>query len=224
MGIYLAEKENFSTFVAQNQYIIIMKKIFLTAFVALMATVSVCAQHEDGDLLYQPRVGITLSTLSGMDDAKMKVNVTYGVECEYFFDDDFSIAGGVLFTDQGAKFNQTDGDYTMKIYYVAFPFTLNYYVLPGLALKAGVQPAYRVKAQMVVGSEKVDFDRAVDVLLGDEGAKMNKFDLAIPVGLSYEYNHITLDARYNFGITKLFSNSDDTVRNQVVAVTLGYKF
>jgi opacity protein-like surface antigen len=53
---------------------------------------------------------------------------------------------------------------------------------------------------------------------------MNKFDLAIPVGLSYEYNHITLDARYNIGITKLFSDSDDTVRNQVVAVTLGYKF
>ena len=201
-----------------------MKKIFLTAFVALMATVSVCAQHEDGDLLYQPRVGITLSTLSGMDDAKMKVNVTYGVECEYFFDDDFSVAGGVLFTDQGAKFNEADGDYTMKIYYAAFPFTLNYYVLPGLALKAGLQPAYRVKGQITNGSEKIDFDRAVDLLLDGEGVKMNKFDLAIPVGLSYEYNNITLDARYNIGVTKVFSSIDDTVRNQVIAITLGYKF
>ena len=201
-----------------------MKKILLTALVALIATVDMSAQHEDGEFLYQPRVGITLSTLSGIDDAKMKVNVTYGVECEYFFDDDFSVAGGVLFTDQGAKFNEADGDYTMKIYYAAFPFTLNYYVLPGLALKAGFQPAYRVKGQITNGSEKIDFDRAVDLLLDGEGVKMNKFDLAIPVGLSYEYNNITLDARYNIGVTKVFSSIDDTVRNQVIAITLGYKF
>ena len=201
-----------------------MKKLLLMVVTAMMATVSVSAQHEDGELLYQPRVGITLSTLSGMDDAKMKVIVTYGVELEYFFDDDFSVAGGVLFTDQGAKFNETDGDYTMKIYYAAFPFTLNYYVLPGLALKAGLQPAYRVKGQVTNGSEKMDFDRAVDFLLGGEGVKMNKFDLAIPVGLSYEYKNVTLDARYNFAVTKVFSSIDDTIRNQVVAITLGYKF
>lgn len=201
-----------------------MKKLLLMVVTAMMATVSVSAQHEDGELLYQPRVGITLSTLSGMDDAKMKVNVTYGVELEYFFDDDFSVAGGVLFTDQGAKFNEPDGDYTMKIYYASFPFTFNYYVLPGLALKAGLQPAYRLKGQVTNGSEKIDFDRAVDLLLSDEGVKMNKFDLAVPVGLSYEYSHFTLDARYHFGITKVFSNADETVHNRVVTVTLGYKF
>ena len=52
---------------------------------------------------------------------------------------------------------------------------------------------------------------------------MNKFDLSIPVGLSYEYNGFTLDARYNFGVTKLFSGVDDTVLNQVITITLGYK-
>ena len=53
--------------------------------------------------------------------------------------------------------------------------------------------------------------------------KMNKFDLSIPVGMSYEYNGVTLDARYNFGLIKLFSGVDDTVLNQVIAITLGYK-
>ena len=41
--------------------------------------------------------------------------------------------------------------------------------------------------------------------------------------MSYEYNGVTLDARYNFGLIKLFSGVDDTVLNQVIAITLGYK-
>ena len=53
---------------------------------------------------------------------------------------------------------------------------------------------------------------------------INKFDLAIPVGLSYEYNGITLDARYNFGLTKLITGIDDAIYQRVIVVTLGYKF
>ena len=51
-----------------------MRKYLLMAFAAMMSTVSINAQHEEGDITIQPRVGITLSNLSGIDDAKMKVN------------------------------------------------------------------------------------------------------------------------------------------------------
>ena len=103
------------------------------------------------------------------------------------------------------------------------PLTANYYVLPGLALKAGLQPAYRVKTNMKVDGQTYDLDKVMDYLFEDTDVKMNKFDLSIPVGLSYEYNGFTLDARYNFGVTKLFSGVDDTVLNQVITITLGYK-
>ena len=53
--------------------------------------------------------------------------------------------------------------------------------------------------------------------------KINKFDLSIPIGLSYEISNVTLDARYNFGVTKVFSGLDTAVRNQLFVVTLGYK-
>lgn len=182
------------------------------------------AQHEEGEAKFQPRVGITLSTLGGDADARQKVNVTYGVEAEYFVTDKFSIAGGALFTDQGAKYKYEDGgDVKMNLYYTAVPLTANFYVLPGLALKAGLQPAFRVKARMEQQGEKIDFDRAAEVLFRDDDFKMNKFDLAIPVGLSYEFKGVTLDARYNFGIIKLFSGLEESVYNRVLAVTLGYK-
>ena len=187
----------------------------------MMVTMSVSAQHREGDNTIQPRVGISMSTLTNWDGAKMKVNLAYGVEFEHFFTEDFSAAAGLLFTNQGAKF---EGENQMKLYYAAFPITANYYVLPGLAVKAGVQPAYRVKAQLKDGDMTVDFDRYIETVFNDDDFNMPKFELEIPVGLSYEYNGITLDARYNFGLTKLITGIDDAIYQRVIVVTLGYKF
>ena len=112
----------------------------------------------------------------------------------------------------------------MNLYYGALPIMANYYVLPGLALKAGIQPAYRVKAKIESGDTKLDLDNAVAMLFPGEGVKLNSFDLSIPVGLSYEFIGITADVRYNIGLTKLISNTDKSIRNSVFTVTLGYKF
>ena len=198
-----------------------MKKIFVMAVAAMMAMVSATAQHREGDNTIQPRVGISMSTLTNWDDAKMKVNLAYGVEFEHFFTEDFSAAAGLLFTNQGAKL---ENDVKMHLYYAAFPITANYYVLPGLAVKAGVQPAYRVKSQVKNSDVTVDFDRFMEGLFIGNDLSMPKFELAIPMGLSYEYNGITLDARYNFGLTKLITGIDDAIYQRVIVVTLGYKF
>lgn len=206
-----------------------MKKV-LILLAMLTATVSVKAQYEEGDILIQPRVGITISNIT--DGDKSKLNVTYGVEFERFFTDQFSLAAGVLFTNQGCKYEiydveQSDNNYKdtkLNLYYGALPITANYYVLPGLALKAGIQPAFRVKANILHGDEKMDFDNMIAMLFPGEDVKMNTFDFSIPVGLSYEYNRITLDARYNIGVTKLFSGSYTAIHNKVFAITLGYKF
>ena len=187
---------------------------------AMMATVGANAQHREGEYSIQPRVGVTFSTLTNTDDAKMKLNLAYGVEFEHYITEQFSVAGGLLFTNQGTKFND---DSALNNYYCALPLTANYYVLPGLALKAGLQPAFRVKTNMKANGQTYDIDKVMEYLFEDTDVKMNKFDLSIPVGLSYEYNGITLDARYNFGVTKLFSGIDDAVRNQVITITLGYK-
>ena len=206
-----------------------MKKA-LILLAMLTATISVRAQYEEGDILIQPRIGITISNIT--DGDKSKVNIAYGVEFERFFTDELSLSAGVLFTNQGCKYEiydvyQSDNNYKdtkLNLYYGALPITANYYVLPGLALKAGIQPAFRVKANILYGDEKMDFDNMIAMLFPGEDVKMNTFDFSIPVGFSYEYNRITLDARYNIGVTKLFSGSYNTIHNNVFAITLGYKF
>ena len=202
-----------------------MRKLFLS-MALLVVTIAAQAQHDEGDITIQPRVGATYSNIT--DGEKWKLNLTYGVEFEYYLTEQFSLAGGVLFTNQGCKYNSnTDVEaisketIKMNFYYGTLPITANYYILPGLALKAGLQPAFRVKANIVAGSEKLDFDKMVAMFFGNE-AKLNKFDLSIPVGLSYEFKGITLDARYNIGLTKLTSDGE-SIYNKVFVVTLGYK-
>ena len=46
--------------------------------------------------------------------------------------------------------------------------------------------------------------------------------MSIPVGASYEYKNVVLDARYNIGVTKAFKEGD--AKQSAFVVTLGYKF
>ena len=208
-----------------------MKKL-LTLMALMAVTLSAQAQYEEGDITIQPKVGMTISNIT--DGDKSKINLTYGVEFERFFADQFSVALGVMFTNQGCKWNiysqdkvagyVINDDMKFDIYYGTLPITANYYVLPGLALKAGIQPAFRVKAKIEYNGEKMDFDNAIDAIFDGNDNKMRTFDLSIPVGLSYEFKRVTFDARYNFGVTKLISNTDKGYYNKVFIMTLGYKF
>ena len=51
---------------------------------------------------------------------------------------------------------------------------------------------------------------------------------SIPIGVSYEFpNHIVVDARYNWGLTKINKEKDfgdKNMKNSVFLITCGYKF
>lgn len=115
---------------------------------------------------------------------------------------------------QGAKVNQPFVTVTQKLDYINIPITANVYVVKGLAVKLGVQPGFKV-GDVASG----DAAHALNVALP---GKAKSFDLSIPVGVSYEYNNFQLDARYNWGVTKVYEGSK--VKNSVFQITLGYKF
>ena len=56
-----------------------------------------------------------------------------------------------------------------------------------------------------------------------EDAGFRSFDLAIPLGISYEYANFVIDARYNLGLIGILKGSENTMRNSVFQFSLGYK-
>lgn len=183
-----------------------MKKLFVLAVVALMTTVSASAQQ----MFIKPMAGATLATLRGSDvsdNAKMKVGLVGGAEFGYNFTEQFGVTAGLLYAMQGAG-NKDDSDLNLKMDYLDIPILANYYVIPGLAIKAGVQPGILVSA-------KVDGHDYKDLY--------KKLDVSIPIGASYEFSDFVIDARYNLGMTKLYDKGDAKAYNSVIMVTLGYK-
>ena len=56
----------------------------------------------------------------------------------------------------------------------------------------------------------------------DDMKDVNTFDLAVPVGMSYEFDRFVVDARYNIGVTKVPKHGDGYTN--VLQLTIGYKF
>ena len=183
-----------------------MKKLLVMAAMVL-SSVGAFAQYNAGDVTIQPKVGLNVSSLTE-DDAEYKAGFVGGAELEYHVSPMFGISGGLLYSMQGAK--AKDSDVKMKMDYLNIPILANVYVAPGLALKAGIQPAFN--------GVTVDYDK-----YAPDGAEVKSFDFSVPVGISYEYMNVCLDARYNIGVTKI-ADFDDAGCNSVFQLTLGYKF
>lgn len=199
-------------------------KTWILTIVALLTSVVTVAQRREGTCTVQPKVGLNVSTLS--DAQKTIGDACFGMEAEYMITNIFSLSAGVMVSNQGGKYDKDGLRYTADIDYANIPIMANVYVLPGLALKAGVQPGFRLKAKMETDNGSYDIDefyKLVGMLTPGEEPKINKFDLAIPVGISYEYENVVLDARYNWGLLKV-ENIGPAYYNRVFEVTLGYKF
>jgi len=213
----------------------IMKKIFMIAAL-MVATLSASAQNEVGQFTLKPMVGLNLASMTKADNSKMRVGVAAGVEGEYGVAENFGITAGLLYSMQGVKqsgnatvnipvFGKVDftGDQTLKLDYLNIPILANYYIVKGLAVKAGIQPGFCVSKKMALkgtatnNGNKLDIDSNEKI---EDGIKA--FQFAIPVGLSYEYEGFVLDARYNIYATKALKNSDS--RHSLFTISLGYKF
>ena len=211
-----------------------MKKMMMMLFMATVA-LTASAQNEVGQLTLQPKIGLNLANVSDAgkindESSKMKADFAVGVEAEYGLSEKFSVAAGVLYSLQGCDY----GEYKLKINgetvsgydknqynlgYLNIPIVANFYFAKGWAIKAGVQPGFLLSAK-----NKVDGVGATPSVNDDIKDTFKSFDLSIPLGLSYEYEKVVFDARYNLGVTKVNKEGDLSCKNSVVQFTVGYKF
>ncbi len=195
-----------------------MKKIMMIAVMAVMCLTASAQNHrrDGGAITVQPMIGLSVGTWRGetsgttstSNDAR--VGLAIGAEGEYYTNTDWlSISAAVKYEQLGWKFKDVDA---AKVDYINIPVMANFYVAKGFALKVGLQPGFLVNAKQ--GS--VDFKD-----------KCKTFNLAIPVGLSYEFkNGITLDLRGGYSLTRLDKNGGSDYKDYCDggSLTIGYKF
>ncbi len=195
-------------------------------FVLAFATAVMCVGGAFAQLSMGSKVGLNLSSLTG-DGTNYKAGVNVGVFANYRINNLLAIQPEFLYSMQGTTFDDVKiltetlkSTYTS--HYLDIPVLLKVYPWAGLNVQFGPQFGFCVDDEYKVklGSEEVS---SKDLEKYGYDNKAETFDFSLAVGLGYEFDFgMTVDARYNFGLTKVYDNSDS--KNGVFMLSLGYKF
>ena len=193
--------------------------------------------------MYQMKVGLT-----GGAELEYGINPWLGLSLGLMYSQQGAKIDGsfdaMVADDSGNRWlTNTQMNGKLKCDYLNLPLMANVYIpaIKGLAFKAGVQVGILASDKMTVDGTiaMINTNYASSTFEYVDGAKLNQIssystsitdvcksvDFGIPLGLSYEYKNVVLDARYFFGLTKIDKTDDpDSARNQYLSITLGYKF
>jgi hypothetical protein len=187
----------------------------------MVATVAAKAQFEPGTFTLQPKVGVTLATISS-DDSKFKFGMAAGIEGQYQLNNWFGLSAAVMYSQQGAK--AKNYDVKLNTEYINIPVMAKFYVTKGLSLNVGLQPGFMTKAKAKGEGRTIDVK-----------SNCNKVDFSIPMSIAYEFeNGLSFEARYATGLTNVGKDAFDSTssswdkayqnKNEVFMLTVGYKF
>lgn len=220
-----------------------MKKIFMMAVVAVMMTVSASAQYAAGKWSLDLKAGLGASWLSGSEDIALQGSrldkvpapgFYMGLGTTYQVSRWLGLSGSLTLGLQGQSWeNLKVGDVrydnnSVSLMYLQLPVMAHLYFYKSWSFNAGIQPGLLISANETSritdksGPRKVTSDVRVDVW--DD---MKKFDLTIPLGISYELSgHFVLGAQYNLGLSAVSKNgylSEKDVKNGSFLFTFAWK-
>lgn len=180
------------------------------------------------------------SDFASVSKSKFKPGLMAGVDVEYQATDVLALSLGAYYSRQGEKYDDVVESHDMSAKkweeitdwkqhhdYVNVPLMLSCYLARNLAVKVGAQVGFSTKGRMEY--TRASFTRndagvgkteSVDKVKQD--VELKKVDFSIPLGISYEYMNVILDARYNIGLTKVYDKIDG--KNSVFTFNVGYRF
>ena len=200
-----------------------MKKIILAA-AAVFAFGSANAQETK----FGVKGGLNIANLSGdIEDNSSKVGFHVGGFVEIKVSDKFSVQPELLFSTQGTKVEESGNNFssksTLNLSYLNIPVMAKYYVAEGFSLEAGPQIGFLTAA-------KADFTTTQSgiTVSGDEDVKdsFESIDFGVNFGAGYDFTkNLSAGLRYNLGLANIAKDSgDEKISNNVLSVSLGYKF
>ena len=204
-----------------------MKKKILSMVVLMSTSLCTFAQNGVGDWSFMPNAGLNLATMTNDDDAKIRPALTIGGEFGYVASPKVALSFGAMYSQQGCKGNVQGIDATIKMDYINVPIIAACRVTDNLSVKVGLQPGFLINDKVKVSANGASAE--VGLKESYEAAGMDvtihKFDLSIPIGISYDFSNVQLDLRYNAGLTNILSiTGGEGTKNSVFQFTIGYKF
>ena len=183
----------------------------------------------DVEYMVHDRIGVTVGAMYVMQSEKFK---------------DYHIGEKRAGSENLYEFSKFENT-RVNFGFLNVPVKCNVYLTDNFALKAGVQLGFMLSAKFKYNVVSGLYDKlnpgniiyydadgnpaqeGSDVYLAEEiDAKESykHFDISIPVGFSYEYENVIVEAQYRIGVSKLnLDGYADKLRSSVFSVTVGYR-
>lgn len=224
------------------------KKILLASL--LLASLTAAAQPGAGTFSIIPRLGVCLARTgdkvyvadaSSAADARYKAGLTGGVDLEVQAMPSLAVSLGALYSMQGCRYgegeyatsqkNETRGIRNMRteLSYLSIPLMGHCYVTKGLAVGVGVALDIALDGKLRWDETPITATESGDRVMGEtrevkSDCRQKRVGVSVPLGLSYEYMNVVVDARYNIGLTHVFDLAGDNTRMSSLMLTVGYRF
>lgn len=229
-----------------------MKRIAFLLTV-LTASLLAQAQPSAGSFSLIPRMGVNFANMTNDEvvvdlmqqehtlKSRIKPGLMVGFDAEYQATSDLFMSLGLQYSRQGSRFPDFErkegefvegySDWHTDLDYLNVPLLFGYRIAKGFSVKAGLQLGL-----LLGGKEKMSY---TDITILDGGTRKQgnavpretdvkdvykSVDLSIPLALSYEFENVILDARYNFGLTRIHQLDVVKSRNSVIQLSVGYRF
>lgn len=196
-----------------------LKSLFLTAF--LFTALAASAQ-----LSFGVKAGLNMSTITDVDDSKMKIGYKIGPTVEYALDENMAIQSALLLSSKGVKRDVLD--YTRNANYLELPisFAYKYPIAYDTKIYANAGPyfAYGIFGKTKTKTEVAGVERETKYDTFDDD-RMKNFDMGLTFGVGLEITQFNFGLNYDLGLTKI---SDEILykdsKNGNFWISLGYKF
>ena len=229
-----------------------MKRLSILVAV-LTVSLMTLAQPSAGSFSLIPRLGVNFANMTNDEvvvdlmqqehtlKSRIKPGLMVGFDAEYQATSDLFMSLGLQYSRQGSRFpdfERKDGEFVegysewhTDLDYLNVPLLFGYRIAKGFSVKAGLQLGL-----LLGGKEKMSY---TDITILDGGTRKQgnavpretdvkdvykSVDLSIPLALSYEFENVILDARYNFGLSRIHQLDVVKSHNSVIQLSVGYRF
>jgi Outer membrane protein beta-barrel domain len=157
------------------------------------------------------------------------IGLNIGVFTEIKFSNEIALQPELLFSMQGSSFDLrvSDGFTTVDtsnkfdLGYINLPVMLKYYASEDFFIEFGPQVGFLINADLETKANGRSVKQDLKKLFTNN-------DFGLNFGLGFNVNpNLFFDARYNLGLSNIAevdSNSDDSIKNRVFSIGIGYRF
>lgn len=180
-------------------------------------------------IAFGPVIGGNISSICGDQASSFNTLFTWmvGAVIQFRLIDNLALQSGLNYSRQGAKYEETNYEGTIKLAYINLPVIARYYIVDGLSIDLGPQVGFLLSATDDYTSSSGFSDEE------DVADQTKKVAIAASGGLGYTFkNGLNFGVRYNKALTRVDNFSDEFLdegpdvkwKNDVVQFYAGFLF